>query len=132
MAFTIGIGPTLYRNCVWNTVYFGTMHKLKTFLPEPSTDSHLMKSLYTLITGAAGAIFATCFNTPFDVVKSRFQSQLQVPGQPLKYKTTLQSLALIYKEEGLLACYKGFKPKAVRMAVGGAVAMTVFELFTRI
>jgi hypothetical protein len=32
-AFTIGLGPTLARNCVWNTVYFGTMYKLKQALP---------------------------------------------------------------------------------------------------
>lgn len=30
---TIGLGPTLYRNCVWNTVNFGTMDFIKGFLP---------------------------------------------------------------------------------------------------
>jgi hypothetical protein len=28
-AFYIGLAPTLFRNCIWNTVYFGTMHWLK-------------------------------------------------------------------------------------------------------
>jgi solute carrier family 25 (mitochondrial 2-oxodicarboxylate transporter), member 21 len=77
------------------------------------------------VVGFFGAVFATCFNAPFDVVKSRFQSQL--PGQQLKYRNTLQSLATIYREEGLSSCYKGFKPKAIRMGLGGAVAMATFE-----
>lgn len=107
------------------------MHKLKTWLPKPETPSHAIQAVYTLVTGAAGAIFATMFNTPFDVVKSRFQSQLAVQGTPLKYRGTLQSLSLIYREEGFLSCYKGFKPKAVRMALGGAVAMMVFEFIVK-
>lgn len=108
------------------------MHKLKTLLPKPETPSHAIQAAYTFVTGAAGAIFATMFNAPFDVVKSRFQSQLAVPGEPLKYRGTLQSLSLIYREEGFFACYKGFKPKAVRMALGGAVAMMVFEFVVKI
>ncbi len=126
----IGLGPTLFRNCVWNTVYFGTMHFLKKQLPTP--DSQIMNTAQTLLTGFFGAVFATCFNAPFDVVKSRFQSQLTIPGEPVKYKNTIQSLMLIYKEEGLSACYKGFKPKAIRMGLGGAVAMASFELVNKI
>ena len=32
-AFATGLGPTCYRNCVWNAVYFGTMHTIKKHLP---------------------------------------------------------------------------------------------------
>lgn len=124
-AFAVGLGPTLWRNGVWNTIYFGTMHWLKTFLPE--SKSHSMQAIQTLTTGFAGAVFATCFNAPFDVVKSRFQSQLHVPGVPLKYQYTIPSLVTIWKEEGFTSCYKGFQPKAIRMGLGGAVAMASFE-----
>jgi len=81
------------------------------------------------LSGFVGALFATCFNAPFDVVKSRFQSQ-QSSDKVRKYRGTLQSLTLIYKEEGLAACYKGFQPKAIRMGLGGGVAMMTFE-FTK-
>lgn len=143
MALTIGLTPTLYRNCVWNTVYFGTMHWLKSQVPEPS--SSLMSHLHTLGTGFFGAVFATCFNAPFDVVKSRFQSQIPLEVQmaaaaasgqaaptQLKYRNTFQTLFLIYREEGFFACYKGFKPKAIRMGLGGGVAMMTFELIQKI
>lgn len=173
------------RNTVWNTVYFGTMHKLKERLPTPSSKAQDL--LQTLLSGFIGAVFATCFNAPFDVVKSRFQSQLpaqtggfyvinadvftwdfslflkifktivhvklkivessgawniqtnysflkffntsyfHLTGCPPRYTSTFQTLSLIYKEEGLSACYKGFAPKAIRMGLGGAVAMSTFE-----
>ena len=49
-------------------------------------------------------------------------------GSPPRYTSTFQTLRLIYREEGLSACYKGFVPKAIRMGLGGAVAMSTFEL----
>jgi solute carrier family 25 2-oxodicarboxylate transporter 21 len=122
----IGLGPTIWRNTVWNTVYFGSMHFLKAQLPVATTK--LQDLSQTFISGFFGAIFATCFNAPFDVVKSRFQSQLPQPAHLMKYRYTLQSLYVIYKEEGLASCYKGFRPKAIRMGLGGAVSMAVFEL----
>jgi hypothetical protein len=54
--------------------------------------------------GASVGIFATVFNSPFDVVKSRVQAQM--PGMERKYKWTLPSLALIAREEGAMALYK--------------------------
>lgn len=146
--FATGYVPTLWRNCVWNSIYFGTMAWLKSVSPKVDTflkptyyktieeKERLLYSLekvQTLVTGFCGAIFATCFNAPFDVVKSRFQSQMHLTNSdgtkvPLKYRGTFQTLFLIYKEEGIAACYKGFKPKAIRMGLGGGVAMMTFEI----
>lgn len=143
-AFAIGLTPTLCRNCIWNTVYFGIMHSVKGLLPK--TKSKLESSLQSFSSGFCGAVFATCFNAPFDVVKSRFQCQVAVsavssvsssggagtiavnaPVQ-LKYRGVIQSLLLIYREEGFAAVYKGFIPKAIRMGLGGATAICVYEL----
>lgn len=48
----------------------------------------------TIAVGTAVGIVATCFNAPFDVVKSRFQSQL--PHQR-KYTGVFSTLATIYR-----------------------------------
>jgi len=67
---TTGYVPTLWRNCVWNSVYFGTMQLLKsvspkveTFLPTTyyKTEEEKERMLYgmekvqTLVTGFCGA-----------------------------------------------------------------------------
>ena len=72
-----------------------------------------------------------CFDLIYvllQVVKSRFQSELRIPGQQRVYQYTIPSLIMIIKTEGLQAAYKGFQPKAIRMGLGGAVAMASFDL----
>jgi len=124
-ALSTGLGPTCWRNCVWNSIYFALMFDLKDRLPR--SKSKTVDLLQTLVTGTVGGIVATTFNAPFDVAKSRIQSQL--PGQKIKkYRWTLQSLMLIYREEGAAAIYKGYQPKVLRMALGGGVVMTSYEL----
>jgi solute carrier family 25, member 33/36 len=61
----------------------------------------------------------------FILLSCRIQSQ--VKSESLKYRNSFQTLSLIIKEEGFGSIYKGFRPKAIRMGVGGAVAMTTFE-----
>jgi solute carrier family 25 (mitochondrial 2-oxodicarboxylate transporter), member 21 len=147
----IGLGPTIWRNCIWNTIYFGVMHlgkeQLHRLLTSDESSGRLgqsegsstppvasfRNSCIIFLSGFIGATFATCFNAPFDVVKSRFQSQVLVPGTIPRYRSTLQTLGLIYHEEGgFKSCYKGFQPKVLRMGLGGAVAMTTFDLFQQL
>ena len=81
---------------------------------------------------------ATCSNTPFDVVKSRVQVssprgccrlpasprlQNQTPGVAPKYKSVLSALAVIRREEGIAALYKGFVPKVARLGPGGGIML---------
>lgn len=49
--------------------------------------------------GFVSGTLASCINIPFDVAKSRIQGPQPVPGQ-IKYKSTLGSVTLVYKEEG--------------------------------
>jgi solute carrier family 25 2-oxodicarboxylate transporter 21 len=63
-----------------------------------------------------------------DVVKSRVQNASRVVGQKPKYNWTLPSLALIAREEGAAALYKGFLPKVLRLAPGGGVLLLVVEV----
>jgi hypothetical protein len=63
-----------------------------------------------------------------DVVKSRVQNSPRVPGQKPKYNWTVPSLAIIAREEGASALYKGFLPKVLRLAPGGGVLLLVVEV----
>eukprot|EP00485_Elphidium_margaritaceum_P005360 CAMPEP_0202709016 /NCGR_PEP_ID=MMETSP1385-20130828/21157_1 /ASSEMBLY_ACC=CAM_ASM_000861 /TAXON_ID=933848 /ORGANISM="Elphidium margaritaceum" /LENGTH=75 /DNA_ID=CAMNT_0049368155 /DNA_START=85 /DNA_END=309 /DNA_ORIENTATION=- len=75
-----------------------------------------------MTTGFFAGVIATCFNAPFDVVKSRFQQQ-RIDDVD-RHKSTLATLSRIYKHEGINGCYRGIQPKILRMGIGGAVSMT--------
>ncbi|RXM95000.1 Mitochondrial 2-oxodicarboxylate carrier [Acipenser ruthenus] len=76
--------------------------------------------------GLASGTISSCVNIPFDVAKSRIQGPQPVPGE-IKYRTCFQTMAVIYREEGYLALYKGLVPKIMRLGPGGAVMLLVYE-----
>ncbi len=100
----VGLQHTVWRNSVWNGVYFGFMHLFRSRMPQNEPGTH--DTLTTLVAGFVGGLLATMVNAPFDVVKSRRQAVMG--GQPVG---TWRMLAEIRRTEGLAACYKGFRPK---------------------
>ena len=125
--FRVGVSATLWRNTVWNSVYFGSMAKMRAAtvdMPHESGSSWRRK-LLDLASGFGCGVLATCFNAPFDVAKSRQQSQL--PGSARPYGGTFATLARIASEEGLAACYAGFQAKALRMGLAGLVGLSSFD-----
>ncbi|KAL3802109.1 hypothetical protein HJC23_010865 [Cyclotella cryptica] len=125
-AFSIGIQATIIRNSIWNGVYFTTMFciKEKTFLLSTNDQSRLQSTIFSLFTGFIAGVTATAFNAPFDVLKSRIQGQCP---KNVQYTSTLDAFIKIGRREGISGLYKGFTPKAMRMGIGGAVAVTTFE-----
>lgn len=49
--------------------------------------------------GFTAGTLACCVNIPFDVAKSRIQGPQPEPGK-IKYKGTMRSILMVYKEEG--------------------------------
>jgi solute carrier family 25 2-oxodicarboxylate transporter 21 len=117
--------PQLWRNAVWNGIYFGIIGTVRQMMPVPAGASKGQKMFTDFLTGAVGGGIATTFNTPFDVVKSRMQNQL--PGQARKYNWSWPSLATIYREEGLRALFKGYGPRMVRLGPGGGIMLVAFD-----
>ncbi|CAB4061057.1 SLC25A21 [Lepeophtheirus salmonis] len=121
---TKGITGTMGRNGVFNMVYFGFYHSVKEYFP-PFQDTRT-EFIRKLCIGFVAGTTASCFNIPFDVAKSRIQGPQPVKGQ-VKYMGTLRSIALVAKEEGVLALYKGILPKILRLGPGGAIMLLVYE-----
>eukprot|EP00329_Picozoa_sp_Boothbay-MS584-11_P007537 67954_4 len=96
-ALSIGLGPTLWRNCVWDSVYLSGVYNLDKVVPKP--ENVALQLMHNMVQGTLMGMFATCFNAPFDVCKSRFQAQL--PGDPNPYSSTFGALCRIAAEEGL-------------------------------
>eukprot|EP00611_Tribonema_gayanum_P002178 TRINITY_DN1158_c2_g1_i1.p1 TRINITY_DN1158_c2_g1~~TRINITY_DN1158_c2_g1_i1.p1 ORF type:complete len:316 (-),score=120.56 TRINITY_DN1158_c2_g1_i1:158-1057(-) len=123
-----GVESQLWRNAVWNGVYFGMIGGLKSgALKAPADASKQQKTLYDFGAGVVGGTLATLANTPFDVVKSRMQNQLVIEGQAPKYQWTLPSMGAVYSEEGLNALYKGIGPRLVRLGPGGGIMLVAFN-----
>lgn len=69
-----GLHHTVWRNSVWNGVYFGSMHIIRgNFLVAEGGDH---STVSTLIAGFGAGLLATMVNAPFDVVKSRSQARM--------------------------------------------------------
>lgn len=175
-----GLSATVMRNCVWNAFYFSSFVMLSRVRGEGGG------RVQTLTSGFAAGVFATCFNTPFDVIKSRMQADVgtttlaaeasapaAVPtatGMASAVTTTttgmagvvttttgtagaeagataaaavtaaairpaeapptgvVHRIAAIVRTEGVLALWKGFTAKSLRMGVGGAVGLWSFDI----
>lgn len=160
-ALGTGLAPTLWRNCVWNSIYYGTVHRLEQAIDardaaaaaaaaadaasSPPPPSPALRAARQLACGFAVGVFATCFNAPFDVVKSRFQAQLPVgmvvvaeagagagavaveKKSRRRYERVFPTLAAIAREEGARALYRGFVPKALRLGIGQTVGLAAFQ-----
>ncbi|ODV62494.1 mitochondrial carrier [Ascoidea rubescens DSM 1968] len=120
-----GLEATMWKHSSWNAAYFGSVFQIRALLPKPKNSTE--KTINDLIAGGVGGIMGTTVSTPFDVVKSRVQSQPHTPGLPLKYIWNWQSVILIHKQEGFNALFKGYAPKLLRYAPGGGILLVVFS-----
>ncbi|RPA82210.1 mitochondrial carrier [Ascobolus immersus RN42] len=124
LAMYNGLESTMWRHVLWNAGYFGIIFQVKSLLPKVDTKKGQMTN--DLIAGGIGGTVGTLLNTPADVVKSRIQNTVRVPGVIPKYNWTLPSIALVAKEEGFAALYKGFVPKVLRLGPGGGILLVVY------
>lgn len=63
---------------------------------------------------------------PFDTVRRRLQMESEKPMEERIYKTTMNSVKVILKEEGLAGLYKGVTANIVRGA-GAAMVPVMYE-----
>lgn len=54
------------------------------------------------------------------------QGPQPIPGQ-IKYSGTFSTMAIVAREEGFAALYKGLVPKVMRLGPGGAIMLLIFE-----
>jgi solute carrier family 25 (mitochondrial 2-oxodicarboxylate transporter), member 21 len=129
LALYNGFEATLWRHIVWNAGYFGCIFQVRARLPKPDTTSNpkLQKTMNDLAAGFVGGIAGTTLNTPLDVVKSRIQAAAKVEGVRGKYEWAWPSLAIVAREEGFRALYKGYVAKILRFGPGGGVLLVVYS-----
>lgn len=126
-AFTRGFEPSLWRQGVWNGIFFGTSPFFSGMLQSAgiNKDSTLALKFWC---GVCGGILATAFNNPFDVVVSRARNIIDYKAAPYKYNLAIPSIIRILRTEGAGALFLGFPAKVLRLGPGGGIMMAAFEL----
>lgn len=121
-----GIVPTMMRQGCNQAVNFTTYNLFKERVLEHQNKKELDHWQSLLLGGISGG-FGPMANNPLDVVKTRMQKQVIRPDKPAKYTGIFQSIALIYKEEGFFALWKGITPRLLRIMPGQAITFMTYE-----
>ncbi|KAM4535349.1 mitochondrial thiamine pyrophosphate carrier [Fundulus diaphanus] len=87
------------------------------------------------LAGSAGGMVTRALISPFDVIKIRFQLQIERVSSRRpegKYRGIFQASRRIYAEEGLSAFWKGHIPAQLLSICYGAVQFVSFEFLTEL
>lgn len=84
----------------------------------------------TLLNGLCAGSIGPCLNGPMDVIKTRLMAQETVQRKAPKYKGFLHAFAVIAREEGPKALWKGLVPRLTRIAPGQAITWTIVMRIT--
>ncbi|XP_053690224.1 mitochondrial thiamine pyrophosphate carrier-like [Sabethes cyaneus] len=87
---------------------------------------------YAGLAGGMTGCITRCICQPLDVLKIRLQLQVEpisTHSQISKYRSITQTVACIYKEEGLFALWKGHNPAQVLSLVYGVAQFSFYERF---
>lgn len=95
----------------------------KYLLPFFFLEKHYDLKLH-LLGGAGAGVVASGFTNPFDVAKTRLQTQGDV-GK--RYGGMLDALRTIWKEEGIGGYARGMRPRMLFHATSGAICWGTYE-----
>ncbi|XP_058732018.1 mitochondrial aspartate-glutamate transporter AGC1 isoform X2 [Vicia villosa] len=119
-----GWKAVLCRNIPHSMIKFYTYESLKQVMPSSSIQSH---TLQTLVCGGLAGSTAALFTTPFDVIKTRLQTQ--IPGSRNQYDSVFHALYKISKTEGLKGLYRGLTPRLIMYMSQGSLFFASYEFF---
>ncbi|XP_050230099.1 uncharacterized protein LOC126679179 [Mercurialis annua] len=122
-----GWTAVLCRNVPHSVIKFYTYESLKQLILPSQKSTAQPSTLQTLFCGGLAGSTAAFFTTPFDVVKTRLQTQ--IPGSMNQYDSVFHTLKEIGKNEGLKGLYRGLVPRLVMYMSQGALFFTSYEFF---
>ncbi|KAJ4956394.1 hypothetical protein NE237_013177 [Protea cynaroides] len=125
-----GWGAVLCRNIPHSIIKFYTYERLKELMMSSAKPNAHPDTLQTLVCGGLAGSTAALFTTPFDVVKTKLQTQS--PGSLRQYDGVFHALQEIATREGLGGLYRGLTPRLVMYISQGALFFASYEFLKRI
>lgn len=117
-ALWTGVTPNIARNAIINAAELASYDQIKqTILKIPGFTDNVVTHLFA---GLGAGFFAVCIGSPVDVVKSRMMGDST-------YKSTLDCFVKTFKNDGLLAFYKGFIPNFGRLGSWNVIMFLTLE-----
>lgn len=125
-----------YLGVAEGTIQWVLYERLKRINSSSSPSSSLSeksKEKLSSMVGAAGTakLVASLITYPHEVVRTRLRQQTP-PGQKPKYTGLLQTVKLVYKEQGLAALYGGLSAHLLRVVPNAVVMFSIYELTLRL
>ncbi|KAM9792515.1 mitochondrial brown fat uncoupling protein 1 isoform 1-T1 [Neosynchiropus ocellatus] len=84
--------------------------------------------LVRILAGCTTGAMAVSFAQPTDVVKVRFQAQVNLDGVARRYNGTMQAYKHIFQNEGLRGLWKGTLPNITRNALVNCTELVTYDL----
>ncbi|KDQ63115.1 hypothetical protein JAAARDRAFT_168598 [Jaapia argillacea MUCL 33604] len=122
-----GAGACLLRDIPFSAIYFPAYWHLKKDVFHEGYNGKQLSFMETLSAAAIAGMPAAYFTTPADVVKTRLQAEAKA-GHTV-YKGMADAFAVIYREEGFKAFFKGGPARILRSSPQFGFTLLAYEYF---
>jgi solute carrier family 25 protein 43 len=127
-AFWKGNGIACVRLFPYNAVQFATFNQLKLWF---SDQQGRMSEFRALVAGSLAGIAATVTTYPTDMVKTRL-TVAHADKRKSKYNGMIDCFRVVYREEGILAFYKGMSTSIIGVIPFAGGTFMAYEFLDRV
>ncbi|XP_023259991.1 mitochondrial brown fat uncoupling protein 1 [Seriola lalandi dorsalis] len=120
-----GLVAGLQRQLCFASIRIGLYDNVKNFYTGGKDNAGV---LVRILAGCTTGAMAVSFAQPTDVVKVRFQAQMNLNGVARRYNGTIQAYKHIFQNEGLRGLWKGTLPNITRNALVNCTELVTYDL----
>ncbi|CAL8286905.1 unnamed protein product [Arctogadus glacialis] len=120
-----GLIAGLQRQVCFASIRIGLYDNVKNFYNGDKEHASIM---IRILAGCTTGAMAVSLAQPTDVVKVRFQAQMNLKGVARRYNGTMQAYKHIFMNEGLRGLWKGTLPNITRNALVNCTELVTYDL----
>jgi len=121
--FYAGYTTTLVLNGPYHSFYFAGYESLLKLMGHDRSEYN---PIVHCVSGGGAGMIAAGLTNPLDLVRTRLQTQGEVKAGP-KYSGMLNTIATIWKEEGVIGFSRGVGPRMLFHSMSAAICWSVYE-----